>query len=111
MSALPRIVLALASAACFTGCATAPSTAPSAVVASPHVRTIDADRVNDAVAIAKSTKAEVIAALGETLVIRFDTGFEVWVYRIADKAGPPTAPELVILFSPSGVVAKTRIRR
>jgi hypothetical protein len=85
---------------------------------------IPPERVKGAVAIGKSTRADVIAALGETLVIRFDSGYEVWVYQIAegtrylpqrsvrtsDKAWAWTPPEFVILFAPSGVVAKTRIR-
>jgi hypothetical protein len=75
-------------------------------VTSLRKKVVPADRVKDAVAIGKSTRADVIAALGETLVISFDTGYEVWVYRLANA---PTA-EFVILFAPSGLVAKTRIR-
>ena len=59
-----------------------------------------------AVTIGKSTKADVMAALGETLVISFDTGYEVWVYRLAENR----RAEFVILFEPSGVVAKTRTK-
>ena len=63
-----------------------------------------------AVTIGKSTKADVMAALGKTTVVSFDSGFEVWVYQIKDE--PPVAgkTEFVVLFAPSGVVAKTRIR-
>jgi hypothetical protein len=80
----------------------------------------------DAVVIGRSTKADVIAALGESLVIRFDNGYEVWVYHLADdttagqkrlrtRSGaddtrPGESAEYVILFQPSGVVAKTRMR-
>jgi hypothetical protein len=61
--------------------------------------------------IGKSTKADVRDALGEATVIDFESGYEVWVYRerLRDKA-PPPAPELVLLFAPSGVLAKARVR-
>jgi hypothetical protein len=48
-------------------------------------------------AVGESTSADVRAALGEALVIDFDSGYEVWVYR-----------ELVLLFAPSGVLTKAR---
>ena len=59
----------------------------------------------------KSTKADVMAALGPATAIPFDSGYEVWVYRWrgADKTNR-AATELVILFEPTGVVKKTRIR-
>jgi hypothetical protein len=62
--------------------------------------------------IGKSTKADVRAALGDALVIDFDSGYEVWVYR-ESRAGakPPAHPtELVLLFAPSGMLAKSRVR-
>ena len=43
------------------------------------------------------SKADVALALGETTVVRFDSGFEVWAYPFG----------LVALFNPAGVVAKT----
>jgi hypothetical protein len=102
-----RIGVALACALGVAGCALQPSTTPSAVVTSPRAKVVAAPQVKDAVAVGKSTKADVTAALGETLVIRFDNAYEVWVYRLAeDRRG-----EFVILFEPDGVVAKTRIRR
>jgi len=121
MKALSRIGVAPALAACIAGCMTpGTSTVPSAMVTSPRTQVIPADRTKDGVTIGKSTKADVIAALGETLVISFGNGFEVWVYRLADtpaKAAPAQriartdmAAEFVILFAPSGLVAKTRIR-
>ena len=64
-----------------------------------------------AVAIGKSTKAGVKAALGEGAVIRFDSGFEVWVYRWPGaQRTNRAATEFVILFDPSGVARKTRLR-
>ena len=57
-------------------------------------------------------KAEVRAALGEAVAIDFDSGYEVWVYRdrLPDPSPPPASSELVLLFSPSGLLAKSRIR-
>ena len=66
---------------------------------------VSQDRVN-AITVGKSTKADVVALLGETLAISFDTGYEVWVYRLGKDRN---AAEFVILFAPSGLVAKTRI--
>ena len=64
-----------------------------------------------AVAIGKSTQAEVKSALGEGAVVRFDSGFEVWVYRWPGaQRTNRAATEFVVLFDPSGVVRKTRLR-
>jgi hypothetical protein len=57
--------------------------------------------------IGKSAKADVRAALGDPLVIDFDSGYEVWVYRETLKE---RQTEFVLLFPPSGVLAKTRVR-
>lgn len=57
------------------------------------------------------TKAQVRTALGKGTEIPFDSGYEVWVYRrpLTEKEKPrPT--ELVLLFTPSGVLSKTRLR-
>ncbi len=60
-----------------------------------------------------SSKADVLTALGPATVIRFDSAYEVWVYR-GRSAEPvqPTGPgaELVILFRPAGTAVKSRLR-
>ena len=63
-----------------------------------------------AVAIGQSTKADVLAALGPATSIRFDSGYEVWVYRGRPLRAPATGAEFVVLFAPSGTVQKTRLR-
>lgn len=65
----------------------------------------------DMIAIRKSTKADVSSALGKAIVIPFDSGYEVWVYRWpgADKT-TRAATELVVLFEPSGLATKVRVR-
>ena len=83
--------------ACVPGCAT-PGASLTAVSASHAV---------NAIAVGKSTKSDVVAALGKTKGVTFDSGFEVWVYQLA---GAVDRTEFVVLFAPSGIVAKTRIR-
>jgi len=63
------------------------------------------------IAVGRSTKADVRAALGEAIVVDFESGYEVWVYRerLGQKAKPPVT-ELVLLFDPRGTLTKTRIR-
>ena len=86
------------------GCAGGPSTNNA-----PEFRdkTMSAQQASGAVAIGSSTKANVIAALGPANVVKFDTGYEVWVYRAGTG---PASSEFVILFSPDGIARKTRIR-
>ena len=57
-----------------------------------------------------SSKADVTAALGPATVVRFDSGYEVWVYREKPARSPAPGAEFVILFAPSGIVQKTRMR-
>ena len=77
----------------------------------PAAPAFSAAAAANAVVIGKSTKADVLAALGEAVVVDFPSGYEVWVYRERrqEKSAAP-APELVLLFEPSGLLAKTRVR-
>ena len=72
--------------------------------------TVSMQNAGDAIVIGKSNKAEVLAALGAATVIGFDSGFEVWVYRAKSRAPAEAKEEFVILFGPSGIVKKTRLR-
>ena len=65
---------------------------------------------SESIAIGKSSKADVMTALGAATVINFDSGFEVWVYRAKSREPAEAKAEFVILFSPNGVVKKTRLR-
>ena len=65
---------------------------------------------SDAVVVNKTSKADVLAALGPATVINFDSGFEVWVYRTKSREPAEAKAEFVILFAPDGVVRKTRLR-
>lgn len=58
-----------------------------------------------------SSKADITAALGPAAsVVRFDSGYEVWAYREKPPGSETPGAEFVILFAPSGIVQKTRIR-
>ena len=63
----------------------------------------------------ETTKADVRKALGEAVVVDFASGYAVWVYRERskqlEKEKPPIpGAELVLLFEPSGILTKTRVR-
>ena len=95
-----------------TGCGAlspAPSSRESKPLGPAEVRSAQA--ASEAISVGKSTKADVRAALGKAVVVDFESGYEVWVYRerSPEKAKPP-GTELVLLFAPSGILAKTRIR-
>ena len=79
------------------GCATQPAPKPAPA---PSL----AER-SASLAIGKSTKSDVRAALGEGTVVNFDSGYEIWVYR---EQSP--SRELVLLFEPSGILGKARVR-
>jgi len=122
--------VAFAFCACVAGCA-APG-ASLVTTGTAAANTLSARNARDAITIGKSTRADVLAALGKATVVSFDSGFEVWVYQIAaervtgetaakaswverilhagSEKGTRGKTEFVILFAPSGVVAKTRIR-
>ena len=98
MSALHRSCIAVAFSACIAGCVAVGT--PYAVIAQ--------GKSSEAIAIGKSTKADVLAAFGKTTAVRFDSGYEVWVYQTKDELRG--SEEFVVLFAPSGLVANTRIR-
>lgn len=86
-------------AALLAGCATQ-APAPGSVVA--------AERLSAAVVAGRTTKAELLAAFGPTKSVRFDSGYEAWVYQ--SPAGGGRFSEFVALIDPAGVVSKTRTR-
>lgn len=86
-------------AALLAGCATQHAP-PGSVVA--------AERLSAAAVAGRTTKAELLAALGPTKSVRFDSGYEAWVYQ--SPAGGGQFSEFVVLIDPSGVVSKTRTR-
>jgi len=91
--------VALALCACVAGCA-APGAQPSRTPAAG----VPAE-AGGALTIGTSTRADALAALGKTVTVPFDSGYEVWVYHLK-----PGTAEFVLLFDPAGVLAKTRVR-
>ena len=74
-------------------------------------KTLSVQAASDAVVPGRSTKAEVLAALGKATVVKFESGYEVWVYRGSVAGSQPTGiTEFVILFGPDGVLKKSRVR-
>ena len=72
--------------------------------------TLSMQSASDSVSVGKSNKGDVMAALGAATLINFDSGYEVWVYRAKLRVPAEAKAEFVILFSPDGVVKKTRLR-
>jgi len=87
-------------AALLAGCATQNAAPPGAQVA--------AERLQQTVVAGQTTKAQLLAAFGPTKNVRFDSGFEAWVYQ--SPAGGGQFAEFVVLIDQAGVVAKTRTR-
>jgi len=87
-------------AALLAGCATQNAAPPGAQVA--------AERLQQTVVAGQTTKAQLLAAFGPTKNVRFDSGFEAWVYQ--SPAGGGQFAEFVVLIDPAGIVAKTRTR-
>jgi outer membrane protein assembly factor BamE (lipoprotein component of BamABCDE complex) len=101
-----RRVLWLLAAVLVAGCASPPGP--------PPLRPGEVTSAADALGILKGarTREQVRGLLGEPQsAIAFDSGYEVWVYRqqLREKQAPPR-PELVLLFTPQSVLAKTRIK-
>jgi hypothetical protein len=85
--------------AMLSGCATnAPE--PGKVVAQ--------DRFTQGVVPGRTTRAELLAAFGPTKTVRFDSGYETWLYE--SEAGGGRHTELVLLLDRSGIVRKMRVR-
>jgi hypothetical protein len=90
----------LATCALLAGCALVPPPPK------PDPNPFSARAAVRALTVGKTTKSEVRAALGEGTVVDFPSGYDIWVYR--EK--PPASAELVLLFEPSGFLARTRVR-
>lgn len=65
---------------------------------------------SDSVIFGKTTKTDVLAALGPATVVTFDSGYEVWIYREKSREPASGKAEFVLLFTPDGIVKKTRVR-
>jgi hypothetical protein len=70
--------------------------------------TVHEARFAEAAIPGASTKASLLAALGPTRKVAFDSGYEAWLYTV--PAGGGRFVELVVLIGPDGIVRKTRRR-
>ena len=98
-------------AACAGTAMPEPSPQGPGTVRTPTGRSLAPQAALEMIAIGRSTKADVSSALGDAIVIPFDSGYEVWVYRWAGTDRTThSATELVVLFAPSGLATKVRVR-
>lgn len=116
--ALCRLTLCLAAYTTCVGCAGCaglslfdPSAGRPGSVPMATALSLAPQAAMEMIVIGKSSKADVSCALGRATVISFDSGYEVWVYRwaAADRT-TRAASELVVLFEPSGLATKVRVR-
>jgi hypothetical protein len=100
----------LCAACAGTGLFEPPAQGPGAV-RTPTGASLTPQAAMGTIALGKSSKADVSTALGQAIVIPFDSGYEVWVYRWpgAEKT-TRAATELVVLFDASGLATKVRVR-
>jgi len=111
---LRRLAASMACVA-IAGCAGLGMSHPSARVpgwmGTPTDASLAPQAAMEMIAVGRSSKIEVRSALGQAIVIAFDSGYEVWVYRWAGADGTTrAATELVVLFEPSGLATKLRLR-
>jgi hypothetical protein len=86
-------------AGALAGCATAPP---------PLGATVPETRLAAAIVPGQTTRAQMLAALGPTKFVHFDSGYEVWLYQAPADGG--RYAEFVVLVDPRGIVVKTRRR-
>ncbi|MFK3739816.1 hypothetical protein [Massilia sp. TN1-12] len=96
---MSRLLAAALVVAALAGCATR-SQAPGTLV--------QQQRFSQLVVPGKTTRAELLAAFGQTRNVVFDSGMEAWVY--STDAGNGRTAELVLLLDRAGVVRKMRTR-
>jgi hypothetical protein len=106
-------VRALLVLACLAGCAAVEPRPAEKPLGPGEVASAHAAR--EILESGKTTKADVRQGLGQAVVVDFPSGYEVWVYRerpkqVKKEEPPVPGAELVLLFEPSGILAKTRVR-
>jgi len=98
----------LFSLALLSGCATNPPEPAERPLGPGEVRSAAALERN--FVVGETSKSDVRAALGPATAVDFASGYEVWVYREPPRKEPPApGAELVLLFDPGGLLAKTRV--
>lgn len=92
------LTVALAAALLLGACAQAPAPPPGTQLTAAQAH---------AIRPGESTRASLLATLGPTHKVTFDSGYEAWLYQLAAPGG---FDELVVLLGPDGVVRKLRRR-
>jgi len=111
---MTRVFAALVACVCVAGCSgigvSAPPDGPGSA-RTPSGEPLAPRAAMERIVVGKSTKAEVSASIGKPIVVPFDSGYEVWLYRWpAKEKSPRGATEVVVLFDPAGVATKLRLR-
>lgn len=94
-----KLTIASLLACLLAGCATAPA---------PLGTTVSAARLDAAIVPGQTTRAQMLAALGPTKFVHFDSGYETYLYQSPADGG--RFAEFVVLIDPAGIVQKTRRR-
>ncbi|MDQ1832752.1 hypothetical protein [Massilia scottii] len=76
--------------------------------APPPGTQVSAAQVASAIRPGESTRASLLASLGPTHKVRFDSGYEAWLYQLAVPGAG--FDEIVVLLDAQGVVRKMRRR-
>jgi hypothetical protein len=98
----------LFSFALLSGCALHPPAPTERPLGPGEVRSAVA--VEEKLVVGETSKSDVRAAIGPATAVDFASGYEVWVYRQPPREKPPApGAELVLLFDPGGLLAKTRV--
>lgn len=92
--------IVLAAALVAGGCATQAPTPPG--------KQADGALLESRIVPGATTRSQLIAWFGPTTQVRFESGYEAWVYQA--PAGAGQFSEFVILLNPQGIVSKTRRR-
>jgi hypothetical protein len=96
---MKRLLMIVSTVLALSGCATGPD---------EPGKTVAEDRFAQLVVPGRTTRAELLAAFGPTKTLRFDSGYETWLYE--SNAGGGRHTELVLLLDRAGVVQKMRRR-
>ncbi len=101
-----RLGLAAALAASLAGCA-----GPSGPARESPDPSVSPQLVMSTIAPGRTTRVELARAPAKPIVIHFDSGYEVWLYRWdKDSGAVRKGTEVVVLLGPDGVVRKSRLR-
>lgn len=93
----PGLTLAALALVALAGCAGTAPAPPGTVVPAARLAQVQPG---------VTTRAQLVADLGATTSIRFDSGVEVWRYLTPGAAG--ANGEFVVVIDPRGVVARAR---